>query len=150
MKGNFTMTLLKNLLFPFCLCAMMALPVLGQGIDDWAKAEQNGEQARKALLHCRQFVYAWLDHADPSENHILRNSAFIREAVYSPNGIRYETVSPGEEYLKVYKKPGTIFVDGAPLPQLEKWGYREEGWWYDESSHLLKVAHRRTRIKINF
>jgi len=88
--------------------------------------------------------------APNSENHILRNSAFIREAVYSPNGIRYETVGPGEEYLKVYKKPGTIFVDGAPLPRLEKWGYREEGWWYDESSHLLKVAHRRTRIKINF
>ncbi|HQO34431.1 MAG TPA: hypothetical protein PLG59_07210, partial [bacterium] len=67
------MTIFRTLLLTISLCVMPVIPVPGQGTDDWAKAEQNGEQARKALLHCRQFVYAWLDHADPTTGLIPRN-----------------------------------------------------------------------------
>ncbi len=41
--------------------------------DIWKKAEQNGEKARQAFLHCRDYVRAWLAHADPDSGLIPRN-----------------------------------------------------------------------------
>ena len=41
--------------------------------DIWAKTEENGEAARIAYLHCRDFVRAWLGHADPKSGLIPRN-----------------------------------------------------------------------------
>ena len=41
--------------------------------DVWAKAEENGEIARKTYIHCRDFVRGWLGHADPKSGLIPRN-----------------------------------------------------------------------------
>jgi len=39
----------------------------------WKQADQNGELARQAFVHCRDFVRGWLGHADPVSGLIPRN-----------------------------------------------------------------------------
>ena len=39
----------------------------------FTQTEQNAARANQALLHCRDFVRAWLDHADPISGLIPRN-----------------------------------------------------------------------------
>ena len=39
----------------------------------WEQADRNGELARQAFIHCRDFVRGWLGHADPVSGLIPRN-----------------------------------------------------------------------------
>ncbi len=41
--------------------------------NSWKRAEHNGEKARQAFLHCRNYVRGWLSHADSKSGLIPRN-----------------------------------------------------------------------------
>lgn len=68
MRALILFLLWSVVLFPSSLC-------LGteEMRGEWSQAEQNGDQAQRAFLSCRDFVRGWLAHADPRSGLIPRN-----------------------------------------------------------------------------
>jgi hypothetical protein len=52
---------------------VLVRPLSGAEEETWILAEQNGDFARKIFIHCRDFVWAWLAHADPETGLIPRD-----------------------------------------------------------------------------
>ena len=62
----------ENLLICFLLIFLLSQVGLAEeGL--WEKVDRNGELARGALIHCRDFVRGWLAHADPQSGLIPRD-----------------------------------------------------------------------------
>ena len=63
---------LQVLILSIC-CLITSHSALGADDEIWGKVDRNGELAREAFLHCRDFVRGWLAHADPQSGLIPRN-----------------------------------------------------------------------------
>jgi hypothetical protein len=80
------------------------------------------------------------DLAPDSADHLLRSSSIVTSVSYEPRHVRYETYEEhAQDWLKLTFQP-TQVMSGSMLLQ-EVQNEQDVGWWWDETSRLLRVRH---------
>jgi len=101
------------------------------------------------MQFCR-IMAAVPETAPRDENHLLQWTADLRRIEYGADGIRYETIGPGEETFVVARPPRAVRAEGEPLAQRERWGFGLNGWRYEPETGRLRLRHEAPSVEITF
>jgi len=101
------------------------------------------------MQFCR-IMAAVPETAPRDENHLLQWTADLRRIEYGADGIRYETIGPGEETFVVARPPRAVRAGGGPLAQRERWGFGLNGWRYEPETGRLRLRHEAPSVEITF
>ncbi|MBI2843522.1 MAG: hypothetical protein HYX78_08990 [Armatimonadetes bacterium] len=86
--------------------------------------------------------------APDGENHILQTSGFAVRAAYSRTSVKYATLADSHDVLKVVKRPMSVLAGGQVLSEASVLRNVDEGWHYDENTHVLRIKHKKPDVVI--
>jgi len=86
--------------------------------------------------------------APAGQTHLLRHGSPVQEVVYEPGSVRYRTLGPGVETLKVRCAVLRVEAGGETLEELPPEDPAAQGWSFDAATGLLRVRHEDARVQV--
>jgi len=87
--------------------------------------------------------------APDGENHIIENSAALRDVTYDSGSIRYATPAAATVRIKLGFTPQTVTLDGKELRKQDRPPCDgEHGWLFDPVTSVLTLCHGAGKLRI--
>jgi len=87
--------------------------------------------------------------APDGENHILENTAALRDVAYAPGSVQYATPAPAMVRIKLGFTPQAVTFDGKPLRKMDNLPQEgAAGWWFAPATRVLGLRHDAGTVRI--
>jgi len=120
-------------------------------------ADANGQGLYPITWYEQCFVPLWCmlevlervpEAAPAGETHLLRHTSPVREVFYESGSVRYRTLGPGTETLKVRGAVLRVEVGGAVLAQGPLTGGDGPGWSFEPETGIVQVRHGDGEVRV--